>query len=224
MARIAEAWAGAPPALTIVTSDFAPAMVEAALDAGMPALWQLAQRLLLRERSVDGVLCAYGTHHLDHASLVEACREARRVLKPEGRVVLHDFEPDSGVARWFSEVVHRHSLNGHAHPHYGPEVLGNALTDRGFEQVATGLLSDPIVAPGPSPEAARTTLALYLYQMYGLIGLGEGRSPYVQEQVLALAESTFGAVTVERAEGETDSYRACLPRVAAYAVGSAPAG
>ncbi|MGH3564662.1 MAG: class I SAM-dependent methyltransferase [Pseudonocardia sp.] len=223
VARIARASAMSSPGVTIATSDVAPAMVDAALGAGLPALWQPAQRLILRDASVDGVLSAYGTHHLDRAGLSETCAEARRVIRPGGRVVLHDFEPDSAVSRWFSAVVHRYSRKGHTYQHYGSEILTNAINDAGFENVASRPLCDPIIAPGASPAAARLALAQYLFQMYGLIGLGDGRSTDVLEQVLSLAESCFGPIRIDRGSMEEGPYRACLPRVAVFAVGGVPA-
>jgi SAM-dependent methyltransferase len=209
--------------VTIVTSDAAPAMVEAALGAGLPALWQPAQWLVLRDVCIDGVLCAYGTHHLAYASLAETCQEAYRVIRPGGRVVLHDFEPDSAVSRWFSEVVHRYSRNGHEYQHYGSEILTNAIHNAGFENIASQPLCDPIIASGTSPAAARLALAQYLFQMYGLVGLGDGQSLDVLEQVLSLAESCFGAIRIEAVPEQDSSYRACLPRVAVFAVGRVPA-
>lgn len=222
VARIAQSADMSSPGMTVLTSDVAPAMVEAALGAGLPALWQPAQRLILRDSAVDGVLCAYGTHHLDHAGLIETCAEARRVIKPGGRIVLHDFEPDSAVAQWFSEVVHRYSRKGHEYEHYGSEALTNAIDDGGFENVASQPLLDPIVASGASPAAARLALARYLYQMYGLVGLGDRPSPDALEQVLSLAESCFGTIGVHDVSEEEGPYRACLPRVAVLAVGCVP--
>lgn len=223
VARIAQASDIPKPNVTIVTSDVTPAMVDAALGAGLPALWQPAQRLILRDAAVDGVLCAYGTHHLDHASLIETCAEARRVIRPGGRVVLHDFDPDSAVSRWFSEVVHRYSRKGHAYQHYGSEILTDAIKGGGFEDVSSRPLFDPIIAPGASPAAARLALAQYLFQMYGLVGLGDGQSLDVLEQVLSLAESCFGAIRIDNVPDEDGPYRACLPRVAVFAVGCVPA-
>jgi ubiquinone/menaquinone biosynthesis C-methylase UbiE len=222
VARIARASVVSSPSLTIVTSDVAPAMVEAALGAGLPALWQPAQRLILRDASVDGVLCAYGTHHLDRASLIETCEEARRVIRPGGRVVLHDFEPDSAVSRWFSEVVHRYSRKGHVYQHYGSEILTNAINDGGFENVVSRPLFDPIIAPGASPAGARLALARYLFQMYGLVGLGHGQSLDVLKKVLSRAESCFGAIGIDSVPEEDGAYRASLPRVAVFAVGCVP--
>lgn len=96
---------------------------------------------------------------------------------------------------------------------------------RGSRAWPVAPLADPIVALGASPEAARMVLAQYLFQMYGLLGLGDGRSVEVLEQVLALAESCFGPIMiecVERVPELGDSFRARLPRVAAFAVGAAP--
>ncbi len=222
VARIAQAAVLSSPSSVIVTSDITPAMVEAALEAGLPALWQPAQRLILRDDCLDGVLCAYGTHHLDHAGLMKTCQEAYRVTRPGGRVVLHDFEPDSAVSRWFSEVVHPYSRNGHEYQHYGSETLTNALRDAGFENIISRPLLDPIIAPGMSPAAAGLALAQYLYQMYGLVGLGDGQSVDVLKRVLSLAESCFGTLSVDSAPEQEGSYRACLPRVAVFAVGCVP--
>lgn len=99
----------------------------------------------------------------------------------------------------------------------------NAISDRGFENVASRPLIDPIIAPGASPAAARLALARYLFQMYGLVGLGDGQSLDVLEQVLSLAESCFGAIGVDRVPEQNGPYRAYLPRVAVFAVGSVPA-
>jgi SAM-dependent methyltransferase len=223
VARIAAASAFSSSSMTVVTSDLAPTMVAAALAAGHPAVWQAAQRLILRDDCVDGVLCAYGTHHLDRTALIEMCEEARRVIRPGGRIVVHDFEPDSAVARWFGEVVHRYSRNGHDYEHYGASVLSEAISGRGFEDVASRPLVDPIVTPGSSPEGARLALARYLFQMYGLVGLGDGKSIDVLEQVLSFAESCFGPIEIGCTLDQTLPYNASLPRVAVFAVGTVPA-
>jgi hypothetical protein len=87
--------------------------------------------------------------HLDHAGLVETCEEAHRVTRSGRQVVLHDFEPDSAVSRWFSEVVHRYSRKGHEYQHCGSVILTNALNDAGFENITSRPLFDPIIARVP---------------------------------------------------------------------------
>src|SRR5207237_5518083 len=95
------------PGLTrqpVLTSDVAESMILHAWAQGLPAIREPAQHLFLRDASFDAVLIAYGTHHIDPLDRPDMCREAFRVLRPHGRIVLHDFECGSAVARWFDEV------------------------------------------------------------------------------------------------------------------------
>lgn len=221
LARIVRATPTLNVSLELITSDICPGMAEAALDSDLPAICQPAQELILRDGCIDGVLIAYGTHHLPPATLARACAEARRVLRKGGRLVLHDFEPGSGVAQWFANVVHPYSRNGHDYPHYGAESLAGALTGASFQVLDTWALPDPIVAWGDSPESAQAALALYLYRMYGLVGLGDETSPGVRQQVLALARDCFGPIVVDRQDHPHQRFSARVQRVAAVAAGIA---
>lgn len=203
----------------LITSDICVGMVKAALEMGLPAICQPADDLILRDSCVDGVLIGYGTHHLNQATLTRACLEARRVLKPGGKIVLHDFEPASGAAQWFAQVVHPYSRLGHNYPHYGVEVLSQALSSSSFEIIDSREIDDPIVAWGNSLAKAKIALALYLYQMYGLVGLGDATSFQVQEQILQYAEACFGPIVMEKPTNFNGQFSARVQRIAAIAVG-----
>src|SRR5205807_3017185 len=124
------------PAEAILTGDIAGHMIMAALAQGLPAVRQAAQFLLLRSGCMDAVLFAYGTHHVPPSERLTACREAHRVLKPGGRVVLHDFEEGSPMADWFNIVVHGHSANGHRYQHFTAAEMAGYLDLSGFADVA----------------------------------------------------------------------------------------
>jgi hypothetical protein len=50
--------------IVVLTCDASPYMVREAWAAGHPALRQRADRMVARDNSVDGVLVAYGSHHI----------------------------------------------------------------------------------------------------------------------------------------------------------------
>src|SRR5262245_10282395 len=102
---------------TVVTADIAASMVGRALNYGLPALRQDVRFMYLADGTFDAVILAYGTHHIPPADRENAYRECRRILRPGGRLVVHDFRPTSAVARWFVEVVHRYAPGGHAYEH-----------------------------------------------------------------------------------------------------------
>lgn len=206
-------------ALHLITSDICVGMVKAARERGLPAICQPADDLVLRDSCLDGVLIAYGTHHLSLPTLIRACSEARRVLKSGGKLVLHDFEPTSGAAQWFTRVVHPYSRQGHDYPHYGVEILSQALAHSGFETIDAKEIADPIVAWGDTPAQAKAALSLYLYQMYGLVKLGDETSVQVQEKILHEAEACFGSIVLEESKISNGKFAARLQRVAAISVG-----
>jgi SAM-dependent methyltransferase len=111
----------------VLTSDMAGNMVLAALRDGLPAVRQLAEFLFLRPATMDAVLIGYGTHHIERAARPLACAEAARVLRPGGRLVVHDFAEGGAVARWFAEVVHRYSRGGHPYTHFTSGELAHCL-------------------------------------------------------------------------------------------------
>ena len=163
----ASAGAGHPPLL--ITNDISSHMFRSAGLWGFPT--REDARLLprtFREGSLDGVLFAYGTHHV--TSLDEAFRASLDVLRPGGSIVVHDFLDEGQVGRWFHGVVDRHSRTGHAFPHLGPVQLAVSLYLAGFRGVELYEMEDPFVfsVPEGSPALARDVAFTYLLGMYGM--------------------------------------------------------
>jgi SAM-dependent methyltransferase len=82
----------------LVSTDFSPAMVEAARErssalglANVEHRVLDAERMDLEDASVDGVICRFGYMLL--ADPAAACAETRRVLRPGGRVALGVWGP-----------------------------------------------------------------------------------------------------------------------------------
>ncbi|WP_229795687.1 class I SAM-dependent methyltransferase [Saccharothrix coeruleofusca] len=160
--------------LSVITGDISGRMVACALDYGLPAVRQSADCLLLRDASVDATLLAYGTHHIAVEDRPEAVREAVRVLKPGGRLVLHDFDGRSPMARFFAEVVHKHSTTGHDYAHFSRDELAALLEPL---PVRTRIVDmyDPLVIEADSPRKARSRVCDYIGDMYGIQGFFAGQ-------------------------------------------------
>ncbi|WP_165964548.1 class I SAM-dependent methyltransferase [Actinomadura sp. KC216] len=161
----------------IITCDASPHMVEAAWASGVPALLQRAEHLLFRSESVDAVLLAYGTHHIDPADRLRVAEEAYRVLRPGGTFVLHDFPVGSPVDQWFGEVVDRYSPTGHRYAHFTHDEIRDYLVTAGFESVEVNEIDDPYLATGGTPDEAELRLGEYLVDMYGLHDTPEPLAP-----------------------------------------------
>ena len=219
----------------VLTSDVSDDMVRAAIRHGLPAIRQAAQYLALREESFDGVLLAYGTHHIPPLARGLACAEAFRILKSGGQLVLHDFPSGSPVARWFSDVVHRYSKTGHDHEHFDAGALRALFAYAAFGDTTVTMLYDPFVVTAPTPDLARTALGEYLLDMYGLELLSEemGRKAAIAHAfelahdcfrydygVLGLP-CDFGAST-SVAVSTSSGVRLECPRVAIVATGVKP--
>lgn len=155
--------------LNVLTCDISPYMVSAAWRANVPALLQKADHLLQRDDSVDGVLVAYGSHHVDPADRATLVREAHRVLRPGGVLVVHDFLVGTPMETWFGEVVDRYSQTGHRYTHFTAEEMRGYLVSAGFDWHEITDLADPYVATGATPVDAELNLGRYLLDMYGLV-------------------------------------------------------
>lgn len=162
----------------IVTNDLSPHMFARAGLWGMPTR-EDATRLTrsFREGSVDGVLLAYGTHHIP--DMFAAAREAGRVARPGGRVVMHDFFDEGPAGQWFHRIVDKRSITGHDFPHVGPVQMAAALLAAGLHDVRLHEIQDPFLfVSGPGAPPARDLALGYIAGMYGLApgfpdGLGE---------------------------------------------------
>ena len=216
----------------IITSDISADMVAGAIAYGLPAVHEPATSLLLRDESVDVSIVAYGTHHIPKVELPLVLKEAGRVLKPGGRIVIHDFLENSPVSTWFRTVVHRESRTGHDFSHFQRGELRSLLEETGFRNVGEQFVYDPFVVTGTSRRAARQALSQHLLDMYGLrkliARLGEREA---RDTAYALARGCFRYRYAELGLPNDfgvpgvmttlvgDRYRAELPRVALVAHG-----
>ncbi|MFE3166658.1 class I SAM-dependent methyltransferase [Streptomyces sp. NPDC059224] len=153
--------------LYIITGDISGEMVARALALGLPAVRQSAEALLLRDASIDATLLAYGTHHIAPADRPQAVREAVRVVKPGGKVVLHDFDTASPMARFFTEVVHPHSAAGHGYAHFSRAELSALFAEL---PVSASVLDvyDPLIVEADDRETACARMCRYIADMYGV--------------------------------------------------------
>jgi len=218
----------------ILTSDIAAHMVHAALAQGCPAVRQQARSLLLRDDSYDAVLLAYGVHHVDPAERVATFQEGFRVIKPHGRIVIHDFEEESPMAVWFHQVVDRYSLSGHKYTHFTRQEFLDHLRAAGFRDISVFRLYDPFIAEGEDRQSVRNRLLDYVLNMYGLVKVGSGvrDTAELRDRLECLIEQHFqyDPCRVEGWQphwktsltfyGEGGKYKAELPRVALVAVGT----
>ncbi|MGW9438093.1 class I SAM-dependent methyltransferase [Streptomyces sp. NPDC055607] len=217
--------------VTFLTCDASPDMVTSAWDNGVAALRQSAQRQLLRDDSVDGVLLAYGSHHVPPEERLEVAREAWRVLRPGGLFVLHDFGVGSPVDTWFSDVVHPYSATGHDLAHFTPDEIRGYLRTAGFHEVAVDEMDDSFSTSGPSITAAEVAMGRYLVDMYGLEKLRDRLGePDCYRRAFDMADRIFrypeGDGSPARTTFTTDpgdgSARVVLPRRALVGIGRKP--
>jgi SAM-dependent methyltransferase len=199
----------------IISGDMSRLMVDACLAQGYPGVRQSASTSFLRDGVLDGVLIAYGSHHLSEPERREAAREAHRTLRRGGRFVLHDFETDGPVDRWFREVVDPFSATGHPHPHFSADEMRQILSDAAFRETQVLAMDDPFVLIGDTPQAARRAMLQHLRMMYGLVRLTlETDADW--HRLEALVADTLGEIAIRAVDGR---HVATLMRHALVAVG-----
>ncbi|MGW8955799.1 hypothetical protein [Streptomyces sp. NPDC055709] len=118
---------------------------------------------------MDAALLAYGTHHIAPRDRSNAVAEAVRVVRPGGRVVLHDFDPTSPIANFFTEVVHPHSAVGHDYRHFTRAELTDHFTGLPVS-VQVMDVYDPLIVRGATAMEARGLMCDYVADTYGLRG------------------------------------------------------
>lgn len=210
----------------VLTGDISGHMTAQAVRYQMPAVCQPAQRLALRSGMFDAVILAYGTHHIPGSERCTAFREAWRVLKPGGRIVVHDFDQQGPVARWFDEVVDRYTPGGHRYEHFTEAGLRDDLASVGFTDIVADELYDPFVMAAGSSERASYELCSYVLHMYGLFGLRES-FPHdwhellwqLMSQCLRYQPGSVAAVPQVTVARHGTRFVATMPRVALVAVG-----
>ena len=107
-------------------------------QGGMPVIFEVAaaQSLPFPDAAFDAVLCSLALHHLPENARATALAEMRRVLKPDGRVLIVEFSRERGALAWLNPVALLHALKN-------PRMLdeATALAQRsGFQHVVTGPL------------------------------------------------------------------------------------
>jgi SAM-dependent methyltransferase len=201
---------------TIYTADISKFMIDACHAQALPFVRQSATRSLFRDNVLDGVLIAYGSHHLDGNARRLAVREAHRTLRAGGRLVLHDFEIGGRCAKWFDSIVHPYSRTGHPHAHFSRDEMFHLFTGAGFRDVRVFEIPDPFTLHGSSPEEAKHNAIMHMYDMYDLIKVADSAcdiAPCLERHIT----ETLGPISVRREEGR---YVAQIPRHALVAVGT----
>lgn len=201
---------------TIYTADISKFMIDACHAQALPCVRQSATRSLFRDNVLDGVLIAYGSHHLDSNARRLAVREAHRTLRAGGRLVLHDFEIGGRCAKWFDSIVHPYSRTGHPHAHFSRQEMFHLFTSAGFHDVRVFEIHDPFTLHGSSPEEAKHNAIMHMYHMYDLIEVADSAcdiAPCLERHIT----ETLGHISIHQEEGR---YVAEIPRQALVAVGT----
>lgn len=201
---------------TIYTADISKFMIDACHAYTLPCIRQSATRSMFRDNVLDGVLIAYGSHHLDRDERRLAVREAHRTLKAGRRLVLHDFEIGGRSVNWFDSIVHPYSRTGHPHAHFSRHEMFDLLTSAGFHDVRVFEIHDPFTLDGSSPEEAKHNAVMHMYDMYDLVKVADSAcdiAPRVEQHIT----ETLGPISIRQEAGR---YIAQVSRDALVAVGT----
>jgi ubiquinone/menaquinone biosynthesis C-methylase UbiE len=107
-------------------------------QGGVPVTFEIAQAqsLPFPDATFDVALCSLALHHLSGDARGKALAEMRRVLKPDGRILIVEFSQERGLWAWLNPVALVHALKN-------PRMLDEAagLVQRsGFQHIVTGPL------------------------------------------------------------------------------------
>jgi SAM-dependent methyltransferase len=201
---------------TIYTADISKFMIDACHAQALPCIRQSATRSMFRDNVLDGVLIAYGSHHLDGNERRLAVREAHRTLKAGRRLVLHDFEIGGRSAKWFDSIVHPYSRTGHPHAHFSRREMFDLFANAGFHDVRVFEMHDPFTLDGSSPEEAKHNAIMHMYDMYDLVKIADSACDIAPRLERHITE-TLGPISIRQEECR---YIAQIPRAALVAVGT----
>jgi len=112
--------------LEYMVVDIAPGMM-AHVPAGVEKLVASAETLPLADASIDAVMMGEALHHFKDSD--RALQEISRVLRPDGRLWIYDFDPANGVGRW---VYWGEKLMGEPASFYQPAELAARLRELGL--------------------------------------------------------------------------------------------
>lgn len=158
------------PGVTVHGLDAAPEMVEhaqrkaAGRRVALDAVVGSADQLPHADATFDVVFCTLMLHHLPRAMQADALRGIRRVLKPGGRAVVIDFQPQRlrkrSPGRMLADATSIIAMLHNVGSGDGPDVLDIAATMRelGFDSVTDRAFvagTDAVVGRVASIEAAR---------------------------------------------------------------------
>jgi SAM-dependent methyltransferase len=200
----------------IYTADISKFMIDACHAQALPCVRQSATRSLFLDNVLDGVLIAYGSHHLDSNARRLAVREAHRTLRAGRRLVLHDFEIGGRCANWFDGIVHPYSRTGHPHAHFSRDEMFDLFTSAGFRDVKVFEISDPFTLHGSTPEEAKHNAIMHVYDMYDLIKVADSACDIAPRLERHITE-TLGPISIRQEERR---YVAEIPRHALVALGA----
>jgi len=140
---LAQAYGQHVTGVDISSADF-PKRPRASRNARIRCVRKDAAQLdFAAEESVDAVVVLWALHEMKHTRRI--LREAKRVLRPGGEILIVEFPRDSLAQRLWGE------------DYYGPEELGAMLDNAGYQETTVRLIErrQVIWARGFRPERLR---------------------------------------------------------------------
>ena len=126
---------------------------------------------ILADQIADGVVSAYGTHHIDESDRNVFYQTAKRLVKPGGKVVIQDFCEGTPTEKWYSEVIDTYRVAGHKYKHFTEESLRKGLKSV-FNNVDLAYSYDPFCMEFDSDcndeESVIKSFYIYLISLFSL--------------------------------------------------------